>query len=148
MEVLFEIDESDLDHREWIEQAIEEGGVSPASATASTTSRTHGHESFRSEARNSPKTATTGGTRTPPPSSSISPRRRLPRRIAPNVDFYSGSVYYQLGIPIDMYTPIFAMSAPAAGSPTSSSTRMTTGSSAPVPATGPQDQELVPLEER
>ncbi|WP_435196666.1 citrate synthase [Natronomonas sp. EA1] len=30
--------------------------------------------------------------------------------IAPNVDFYSGTVYYQLGIPIDMYTPIFAMS--------------------------------------
>jgi len=29
--------------------------------------------------------------------------------IAPNVDFYSGSVYYKLGIPIDMYTPIFAM---------------------------------------
>jgi citrate synthase len=32
------------------------------------------------------------------------------RGIAPNVDFYSGTVYYQLGIPIDMYTPIFAMS--------------------------------------
>jgi len=32
------------------------------------------------------------------------------RGIAPNVDFYSGSVYYQLDIPIDMYTPIFAMS--------------------------------------
>jgi len=30
--------------------------------------------------------------------------------IAPNVDFYSGSVYYQLDIPIDMYTPLFAMS--------------------------------------
>ncbi|PSQ10360.1 citrate synthase [Halobacteriales archaeon QS_5_70_15] len=30
--------------------------------------------------------------------------------IAPNVDFYSGTVYYQLGIPIEMYTPIFAMS--------------------------------------
>ena len=30
--------------------------------------------------------------------------------IAPNVDFYSGTVYYQLGIPVDMYTPIFAMS--------------------------------------
>jgi citrate synthase len=29
--------------------------------------------------------------------------------IAPNVDFYSGAVYYKLGIPIDMYTPIFAM---------------------------------------
>ncbi|MDB2259723.1 citrate synthase [Halorubrum ezzemoulense] len=30
--------------------------------------------------------------------------------IAPNVDFYSGSVYDSLGIPVDMYTPIFAMS--------------------------------------
>jgi len=35
----------------------------------------------------------------------------LPEKgIAPNVDFYSGTVYYQLGIPVDMYTPIFAMS--------------------------------------
>jgi citrate synthase len=35
----------------------------------------------------------------------------LPQKdIAPNVDFYSGAVYYQLGIPVDMYTPIFAMS--------------------------------------
>ncbi|MFC7071670.1 citrate synthase [Halovenus rubra] len=30
--------------------------------------------------------------------------------IAPNVDYYSGSVYYKLGIPVDMYTSIFAMS--------------------------------------
>jgi citrate synthase len=30
--------------------------------------------------------------------------------IAPNVDFYSGAVYYQMGIPIDLYTPIFAVS--------------------------------------
>ncbi|WP_181685111.1 citrate synthase [Halorhabdus salina] len=30
--------------------------------------------------------------------------------IAPNVDFYSASMYYQMGIPIDLYTPIFAMS--------------------------------------
>ncbi len=28
----------------------------------------------------------------------------------PNVDFYSASVYYMLGIPMDLYTPIFAMS--------------------------------------
>lgn len=28
----------------------------------------------------------------------------------PNVDFYSASVYFVLGIPIDLYTPIFAMS--------------------------------------
>ena len=29
--------------------------------------------------------------------------------VAPNVDFYSGFVYKMLGIPIDLYTPIFAM---------------------------------------
>jgi len=28
----------------------------------------------------------------------------------PNVDFYSASTYYSLGIPIDLYTPIFAVS--------------------------------------
>ena len=30
--------------------------------------------------------------------------------VAPNVDFYSGVVYDQLGIPLDLYTPIFALS--------------------------------------
>jgi citrate synthase len=30
--------------------------------------------------------------------------------LAPNVDFYSASTYYQMGIPVDIYTPIFAMS--------------------------------------
>jgi citrate synthase len=27
----------------------------------------------------------------------------------PNVDLYSGSVYYQMGIPIDLFTPVFAI---------------------------------------
>ncbi|WP_119814351.1 citrate synthase [Halalkaliarchaeum desulfuricum] len=30
--------------------------------------------------------------------------------IPPNVDFYSATTYYQMGIPIDLYTPIFAIS--------------------------------------
>lgn len=30
--------------------------------------------------------------------------------IPPNVDFYSATTYYQMDIPIDLYTPIFAMS--------------------------------------
>lgn len=30
--------------------------------------------------------------------------------LLPNVDFYSATVYYSMGIPIDLYTPIFAMS--------------------------------------
>ncbi len=32
------------------------------------------------------------------------------KQLNPNVDFYSASVYYTLGIPIDLYTPIFAVS--------------------------------------
>jgi citrate synthase len=30
--------------------------------------------------------------------------------LLPNVDFYSATVYYAMGIPIDIYTPIFAVS--------------------------------------
>ena len=32
------------------------------------------------------------------------------KNLNPNVDFYSASTYYTLGIPIDLYTPIFAVS--------------------------------------
>ncbi len=32
------------------------------------------------------------------------------RGIYPNVDFFSGSMYHSMGIPIDLYTPIFAVS--------------------------------------
>ena len=29
--------------------------------------------------------------------------------IRPNVDFYCATVYYALGLPVDLYTPLFAM---------------------------------------
>ena len=32
------------------------------------------------------------------------------KNLLPNVDFYSATVYYSMGIPIDIYTPIFAVS--------------------------------------
>ena len=32
------------------------------------------------------------------------------KKLYPNVDFYSASMFYPLGIPIDLYTPIFAVS--------------------------------------
>jgi len=35
---------------------------------------------------------------------------RAEKKLNPNVDFYSASTYYTLGIPIDLYTPIFAVS--------------------------------------
>jgi len=32
------------------------------------------------------------------------------KKLYANVDFYSASTYYLMGIPLDLYTPIFAMS--------------------------------------
>jgi citrate synthase len=36
--------------------------------------------------------------------------QREGKKIYPNVDFYSASVYYSMGIPVPLFTPIFAMS--------------------------------------
>ena len=35
---------------------------------------------------------------------------RREKGLYPNVDFYSASTYYMMGIPLDLYTPIFALS--------------------------------------
>ncbi|MBE3598213.1 MAG: citrate synthase [Limnochordaceae bacterium] len=35
---------------------------------------------------------------------------RKEKDLYPNVDFYSASVYYTLGIPVDLFTPVFAVS--------------------------------------
>ena len=39
----------------------------------------------------------------------IAKARNMPRPPAPNVDFYSGAVYYMLGVPPSFYTAIFAI---------------------------------------
>ena len=36
--------------------------------------------------------------------------KRSSKEICANVDFYSGFVYTMLGIPVELYTPIFAIS--------------------------------------
>ena len=36
-------------------------------------------------------------------------RKRKNRDIYVNVDFYSGSLYYSMGIPVDLFTPVFAI---------------------------------------
>jgi len=43
-------------------------------------------------------------------SSAIEKFIRESKNLNPNVDFYSASTYYSLGIPIDLFTPIFAVS--------------------------------------
>jgi len=39
----------------------------------------------------------------------VAAERLGPKGIYPNVDFYSGLVYRKLGIPEDLFTPIFAI---------------------------------------
>ncbi len=39
----------------------------------------------------------------------IAERRRIYKGVSPNVDFYSGFVYDMLDIPVELYTPIFAV---------------------------------------
>jgi citrate synthase len=39
----------------------------------------------------------------------ISKKRRIYKGVSANVDFYSGFVYKMLGLPIELYTPIFAV---------------------------------------
>jgi citrate synthase len=39
----------------------------------------------------------------------IGEERKIYKGVAPNVDFYSGFVYHMLDLPLELYTPIFAM---------------------------------------
>ena len=39
----------------------------------------------------------------------IGQNRRMYKGVSANVDFYSGFVYRMLGIPLELYTPIFAI---------------------------------------
>lgn len=39
----------------------------------------------------------------------IARKRHIQKGVSPNVDFYSGFVYEMLGIPLELYTPIFAI---------------------------------------
>ena len=113
MEVLIELDESGLDPQEWVEQAIEEGRRIPG----------FGHRVYKVkdprahilEERSAELAESTGDGRWYEYATTIEEYLTeevglVEKGIAPNVDFYSGSVYYQLGIPADMYTPIFVMS--------------------------------------
>ncbi|MFU8866547.1 citrate synthase [Natronococcus sp.] len=151
MEVLMEIDESDLDHREWIEQAIDEGRRIPG----------YGHRVYNVKdprakilEERSEELAEQGESKwydytTTIEQYLVEEQGLAEKGIAPNVDFYSGSVYYQLGIPIDLYTPIFAMSrAPGWIAHVVEYQEDNRLIRPRARYTGPEDQEFVPLEDR
>lgn len=113
MEVLFELDESPLDPRDWIEEAMAEDRRIPGWGHRVYDVKDPRATLLEEKAKDLSETS---GERkwyefTRTIEDYLTDVVDLPSQgIAPNVDFYSGSVYYQLGIPIDMYTPIFAMS--------------------------------------
>ena len=113
MEVLMEVDESHMDPRDWVETAIENDRRIPG----------WGHRVYNVkdpravllQEKAKALSESSGESKWYDYTTTIEDYLTnevglVDRGIAPNVDFYSGSVYYQLGIPVDMYTPIFAMS--------------------------------------
>jgi len=112
MEVLHEVDASDKDPVQWVKDAREAGRRIPG----------FGHRVYKVkdpranilEEKLRDLSASSGDTKwldyTAAIEEYLTDQGLLEKGIAPNVDFYSGSVYDSLGIPVDMYTPIFAMS--------------------------------------
>jgi len=112
METLLELDDSGDDPVEWTRAAVEDGRRIPGWGH-----RVYSVKDPRAvilEERSEALARSTGETKWCEYTQAIETyltEEGLPGEgIAPNVDFYSGSVYYQLGIPVDLYTPIFATS--------------------------------------
>ena len=152
MEALFDLDESGMTAREWVEEMVDRGSRVPG----------WGHRVYsvtdpravilRSKLED--LAAASGETKwleyTTTITEYLTEEQRLPEKgIAPNVDFYSGSVYHQLGIPVDMYTPIFAMA--RAGGWLAHILEYQTDNRLIRPRgryVGPEDETFVPLDDR
>ncbi|MFD1569856.1 citrate synthase [Halorubrum laminariae] len=112
MEVLYEIDASDKDPVEWVKDAREDGRRIPGFGHRVYAVKDPRAKILEEKLRDLSESS--GDTKwldyTTAIEGYLTDQGLLEKGIAPNVDFYSGSVYDSLGIPVDMYTPIFAMS--------------------------------------
>jgi citrate synthase len=108
MKMLQEVDDSDRDPVEWAERALEAGRRIPG----------FGHRVYDVKdprarilgERSEQLGEAAGDPRWYEYSVALEEFMTEQKGLAPNVDFYSASTYYQMGIPVDIYTPIFAMS--------------------------------------
>jgi citrate synthase len=107
MEMLKEVDESEKDAQQWIEDALETDRRVPG----------FGHRVYdvkdpraRILGKRSKALGEAGRMKWYEYSTTIEEYLVEESGLAPNVDFYSASTYYQMGIPVDIFTPIFAMS--------------------------------------
>jgi len=108
MAMLKEIDESELSVVEWTRNALEEGTRIPGFGH-----RVYDVKDPRAEILGDQSRAlgnASGELKWFSYSQVIEEFMSKETGIAPNVDFYSASTYYQMGIPIDLFTPIFALS--------------------------------------
>jgi len=108
MRMLKEIEESDRDPTDWVEHALEEGR-----RVAGFGHRVYNVKDPRAKIlgeRSEELGEAAGDTSWYEMSVAIEEYVAAEKGLAPNVDFYSATTYYQMGIPIDVYTPIFAMS--------------------------------------
>lgn len=113
IETLLELDESDMGPLEWVKTKTDAGERLPGWGHGVYNTKDPRARILQSKLED--LTEEDGETKwldyTTTIEEYLTDEKGLPGKgIAPNVDFYSGSVYYKLGIPVDMYTPIFAMS--------------------------------------
>ncbi len=108
MRMLQEVAEADQDPVDWVKRALQEGRRVPG----------FGHRVYNVKdprakilGEQSEKLGEAAGdTKWYEMSVAIEEFMSEEKGLAPNVDFYSATTYYQMGIPIDIYTPIFAIS--------------------------------------
>jgi citrate synthase len=108
MRMLEEIDASDKDPVRWVRDALDDGR-----RVAGFGHRVYNVKDPRAKIlgdRSEDLGEAAGDTRWHDYSVAIEEFLAEEKGLAPNVDFYSASTYYQMGIPIDLYTPIFAIS--------------------------------------
>jgi citrate synthase len=108
MRMLREIDDSGLGPHEWVERAVDEGERIPG----------FGHRVYNVRDPRATILAeyserlgeVSGDPKWYEYSVAIEEFMDDLAGLAPNVDFYSATMYYQMGIPMDLFTPIFALS--------------------------------------
>ncbi|WP_225332818.1 citrate synthase [Halomicrobium urmianum] len=108
MRMLKEVDDADSDPLEWVQNALDEGR-----RVSGFGHRVYDVKDPRAKIlgeRSKELGEAAGSTKWYEMSTTIEEYMMEEKGLAPNVDFYSASTYYQMGIPIDIYTPIFAMS--------------------------------------
>ncbi len=151
MEVLHEIDESSKDPVSWVKHAREDGRRIPGFGHRVYEVKDPRAKILQEKLRDLSESS--GDTKwldyTTAIEEYLTEEGLLDKGIAPNVDFYSGSVYDSLGIPVDMYTPIFAMS--RAGGWIAHMVEYQADNRLIRPRAryvGPESAELVPIDER